>query len=239
MKITNCEKFLRPPVLPRLLAAIFLSALSAQAQESPPTAPPSAPFVASPPPGSRWMADIRTESAAASRVTPTRLEMEIGTDGRQRGTLTFSDNSAQTFYAINGVVLQELPGSDSVVIVPPASPDGGDPGLVAPGFPGVHWLSEQTYRGVDQLGEVACHKFEFTNPESEDPADHSVNTAWIRIEDGYPVRTQRDGVIYDFHPIVAYPDAVVFPPAVEQKLHAIRAQSDALERLRMRNALPR
>lgn len=199
---------------------------------------PKPPFIGAVPAGSLWTVLITPGESPSltpgrSQVLPAKLEMVVGKNSIQRGTITYRDGTYDVFYAKDGTVYQQVKQSSDVVAMSPENlmQDAWD-GLRVTGFPGVSWLSSKAFVGIELLDKVPCYKFQ----DKFEDAEVIPLTAWIRVADRHPVRVQIGNWLYEFSSISPFEQNVDVPEFVQKKMLRSQSQNDALRRILSGNA---
>ncbi|XHR31008.1 MAG: hypothetical protein ACFUZC_10670 [Chthoniobacteraceae bacterium] len=221
-----------------LLSCLWLcTALTAQSgPDLANIAPPLAPFVVSPPPGSQWSMEIRRDALSSNQSTdrtraeahPQKLEMFIGENRVQQGIIYYNSGPTNVFYVVGKSVFQQQGGT--VIMMTPSDDTSDDAtGLRVRVFPGVSWLSASNYVGPEELAKTACYKFQ------KSQASGPPLIAWVRISDRAPERIEIGGNTFIFSSISPFRQNVILPPAYATKVEKIQTQNRALENIRALN----
>jgi hypothetical protein len=201
---------------------------------------PATPFVKMPPPGSQWSMTIKSKNRESLRpsdskndasrpmITPVGLDMRIGTNRFQEGAVTYSDGSRKVFYLVEEYVLQRFDNSEKIAAFPIVCGEGFT-SLRTSLFPGVSWLSAANYSGREMLEKVECDKFIMNDPDISQKFPLS---AWIRIQDRYPVRVQLGETTYQFSEVTSFPQEVQLPARYLAALEKLRFQQRLIKRLK-------
>ena len=219
-----------------LLAGLCWAAPSACAQQATPVPPPKAPFVTLAPDGSQWSADIRyasgkkADSAAKGErrdtpSVPVKVERLVGRNKVQQNTTTYSDGRVEVCYLTGAYAFQKYGNSDKIAILQ-ADSGGLDTldSLRQASYPGTGWLSLKTYMGVATVGKDVCYHYVAGPAEKEFYSSDISIEAWIRVQDGYPLRVEFGATTYDFSPVTPFPQDVDLPPAYQDALKNLQAQ---------------
>jgi hypothetical protein len=231
------------------LAAILLVALSvatATAQVLPP------------PPGSTWtvavsqvMPEAKRENDAAAKddakpeksVFPEKLVMRRGTNGVIAGIQYSSNGTKEEFFVADGYVFYMAANSDRVLSVPLSRSEMDPLSLKVGGFPGLSWISPETFRGIVVENNVECRhytaKIFYGGPEMPP----TTFEAWLRKSDGHPVACRiNDEVFFTYGEVTPFPEAVVLPDSHQEALRKRQnelAVLDAIRRANERNSSAR
>ena len=163
-----------------------------------PAAGPAAPPAAGseePPPKARYATEIRV----------VRYDEVMFIDQR------YSDGMRQQLWAINGVIVQNVPGGGIAVSDPQRDPVRLN--LADPRFAELFWVGTKTYRGNEQVDGKPAYHFVADGANIVLPPEPAVeleapmygeydrrisaaDEAWIDVVTRWPVKIRRDGALY-------------------------------------------
>lgn len=195
--------------------------------------PPRPPFIKTPPSGSAWsLVVVYPAEVAASSTRTARLEMRVGTNQVSVGTVLDAEGRKNTYYVVNGHILEKARNTGSVFILS-KNRDTDIFDLVAFSFPVVDWVSEKNYVGVEKIGAIAYYKFhQPPDPNPVDPTFNGERTAWIRISDGYPSKVHLDKIVFTFSEVTAYSEAIELPGEYQTVLDQKAAKERVIQLLK-------
>lgn len=221
----------------------------ARAAEPQAVPPPQPPFVIQAPRGSQWSVEVEQPKEAAGQTQegggpnpvakpamPVRLNMKVGLNGVQQGTIGYSDGSGRSYYVVEGSLFETIQKSGRVLATAPGeeSPYYVD-SLWVTGFPALNWLAAKYYRGTEKLKDDLCYLFVGDGPAALPGGPESELRAWINTASGHPVKVQIGTQIYVFSQVTPFPQEISLPEAYRIKVEQIRRQNQALERIRQKN----
>lgn len=212
-----------------LLFALLVLPIGAPAQTSSPTSRP--PALQPPANPSAWTVQYQdekdessnqrrepgaeAEARSAASTIPKITKIEFAIKGKvARSIATYSDGTTRTSFVFDSIGVQENPGDPTDIIINDFSSPWMTGGDFLRRYPGLEWVRPKFYRGVVQLGEVACHHFAEDAPAAPAPAsdDDAMmplpsemlvgnREAWISM-DGRPLATKQGTEIatYTYRP---------------------------------------
>lgn len=202
-----------------LAVAIATAPALLRAQKPDNVPPPKPPFVRPPPSQSAWTIKVtraaQTEdSQDAQPAKKQRVVVAIASTRygeSKRDVVNYSDGSKVEYWFVGGYGFWPYPGSSRVGVSASDLEDmtTNEP-ATSPGFPGLYWLSAESYQGVAKIGDVTCrHYLKGGEGDSWE--------AWIGLESGLPVAAKFGSVGHTY--------AFTTPPAVPLQMPAAYAQA--------------
>ena len=201
--------------------------------------PPTAPFVAAPVPGTQWSISLNYPKREGEGAAPAgRL---AGITGHYGENVTLvrqqrAEGKAQEGFVAGNKVLAVNSATGRVMILPSDEGNWGSPFFIR-GFPGMQWLSQATYRRVEEKNGVDCYTFHQEARSFSDPSEgisHPDLTAWVRVKDKAPVAFRIGEIDYLYAPLTRGSVRVTLPDAVRRMAERLAAQQRALEAMRRR-----
>jgi hypothetical protein len=193
-----------------LLLCGTVIAISAQT-----VAPPEAPFIKMPAPGSQWNITITQASstptgtaapptgagqgAAGLPFVPTSIAVEMNRAGLIQETIQYANKQSETCYFYKGRLLVQASNSNRIFVLPfdqtTLSPNVFD---VERPLPGVQWVELPYYTGAETTERTPCYVFHVRGlPHTGLPQDFELG-AWVSQATGFPVKAQVGNNVYHY-----------------------------------------
>jgi hypothetical protein len=194
--------------------------------------PPKPPFVQPPPERSAWTIEVtrpEVEEVAqnAKNAQKQREVVEIASahDGEsKRDVVSYSDGSKREFWFVGEYALWPYPdGSRAGVSSGDSEVQLPEP-VESPRFPGLAWLSADSYEDVAKMGGQQCRHY-------VRPGEGDVWEAYIGFESGLPVAARFGSVVHNYAFTTPPAGPLQMPEMFAQALEDVKEQAARAEAL--------
>ncbi|HEY0256201.1 MAG TPA: hypothetical protein VGC39_02070 [Candidatus Methylacidiphilales bacterium] len=212
-----------------------------------PVPPPTAPFVATPRPGTHW--EIRIEpkfdapggGATAAPAPPsghaTTAVVDCWLDDHAgRAAVAYGGGAQAEGYWIARRLYLKVNGGVYAAGVNDED-DLATSAMNLSKFAGTPWITLANYQGVELIDKIPCYKFHRA-AVSDSASPLPEITAWIAVADKMPIQIRRGNTLGQYSAITEWKGAIDLPEDVRKKAEIVSREQQSSEMLNRSNAHP-